>query len=107
MRTIILFLLLTTAGSLLFASGQRENSNQPPLITGQSPETEGETFSYDLPLNMEQNEINQTQKRLDAMISNLPGMIFRHLYNPPEYTYELRFVIMLWVDAQAYTLPRV
>jgi len=37
---------------------------------------------------MEQADVlNRANARIEAIIQNLPGMVFQHLYNPPEYTY--------------------
>ena len=32
-------------------------------------------------------ELKRMTNRVETIINNLPGMVFQHLYNPPEYTY--------------------
>ncbi|MCL2096354.1 MAG: PAS domain-containing protein, partial [Oscillospiraceae bacterium] len=31
-------------------------------------------------------ELNSANERIDAIIQNIPGMVFRHIYNPPDFT---------------------
>jgi PAS domain-containing protein len=31
--------------------------------------------------------LSSMSDRIEAIMNNLPGMVFQHIYNPPEYTY--------------------
>ncbi|MDR3000195.1 MAG: response regulator [Fibromonadaceae bacterium] len=46
-------------------------------------------------------EHEHMSSRIEAMINNLPGMVFQQLYNPPEYTYT--FVSDGCIDLLGYT----
>ena len=49
-----------------------------------------------------QKEAERSSARLKAIMQNLPGMVFQHLYNPPEYTY--MFVSQWCEELTGYTI---